>query len=207
MLGEVIEDENPAPISMEAAFARLKKIRTIRTVLVAFCALGFGLFSQAALASLYLDDTLQVTNVLAARPHPQPVGHRRAAAPSVRRPLLRPRLPHEPGQGARDRRRADPAVGAVHAAAVLVHSTTWFWILGIPQAVLTTCAFAMVGPVLQAVVPYRLRGMGTAMATMYIFFIGGFVGGIIAGFFTDAIGVRGTVIILGVPSASSAGCC
>ena len=33
----------------------------------------------------------------------------------------------------------------------------------------------MVGPVLQAVCPYRLRGMGTAMATMYIFFIGGFV--------------------------------
>ena len=32
VLGEVIEDENPAPISMEAAFARLKKIATIRTV-------------------------------------------------------------------------------------------------------------------------------------------------------------------------------
>src|SRR4051812_19057780 len=30
VLGEVIEDENPAPISMEAAFARLKKINTIR---------------------------------------------------------------------------------------------------------------------------------------------------------------------------------
>ncbi len=50
VLGEVIEDENPAPISMEAAFARLKKIATIRTVLVAFCALGFGLFSQGSLA-------------------------------------------------------------------------------------------------------------------------------------------------------------
>ena len=34
VLGEVIEDEQPAPISMEAAFARLKRIRTIRTVLV-----------------------------------------------------------------------------------------------------------------------------------------------------------------------------
>ena len=60
VLGELIDDENPAPISMEAAFARLKRIRTIRTVLVAFCALGFGLFSQGSLASLYLDDTLQV---------------------------------------------------------------------------------------------------------------------------------------------------
>ena len=59
----------------------------------------------------------------------------------------------------------------------------------------------MVGPVLQAVVPYRLRGMGTALSTMYIFFIGGFLGGLVAGFLTDAIGVRGTVIVLGVPTA------
>ena len=82
-----------------------------------------------------------------------------------------------------------------------VQSSTWFWILKIPQAVLTTSAFAMVGPVLQAVVPYRLRGMGTAMSTLYIFFIGGFMGGLVSGFLTDAIGIRGTVIFLGVPSA------
>ena len=64
VLHEVVEEEHPAPISMEAAFARLKKIATIRTVLVAFCALGFGLFSQATLASLYLNNDLHVTNVL-----------------------------------------------------------------------------------------------------------------------------------------------
>jgi ABC-type branched-subunit amino acid transport system ATPase component len=55
--------------------------------------------------------------------------------------------------------------------------------------------------VLQAVVPYRLRGMGTALSTLYIFFIGGFMGGLVSGFLTDAIGIRGTVIFLGVPSA------
>jgi ABC-type branched-subunit amino acid transport system ATPase component len=59
----------------------------------------------------------------------------------------------------------------------------------------------MVGPVLYAVVPYRLRGMGTALTTMYIFFIGGFAGGIIAGFFTNAFGIRDTVIVLGVPTS------
>ena len=40
VLHEVIEEKRPAPISMEAAFTRLKRIATIRTVLVAFCALG-----------------------------------------------------------------------------------------------------------------------------------------------------------------------
>ena len=73
--------------------------------------------------------------------------------------------------------------------------------LGVPQAVLITCAFAMVTPVLQAVIPYRLRGMGAAMSTMYIFFIGGFLGGLLSGFLTDEIGVRGAVIFMGVPSA------
>ena len=64
VLGEVIEDAQPAPISMEAAFARIKRIRTIRTVLVAFCALGFGLFSIPELESLYLRNTLHVHNLL-----------------------------------------------------------------------------------------------------------------------------------------------
>ncbi len=38
----------PGAPSMEAAFTRLKKIATIRTVIAAFCALGFGLFAPAA---------------------------------------------------------------------------------------------------------------------------------------------------------------
>ena len=90
---------------MEAAFARLKKIATIRTVLVAFCALGFGLFSQGALASLYLDDTLHVTDVLQR-------GFMLSLAGIAALPFLPfvgsyfdRVVPPEPGQGARARRR------------------------------------------------------------------------------------------------------
>ncbi|HWW52836.1 MAG TPA: ATP-binding protein [Acidimicrobiales bacterium] len=201
VLGEVIEEENPAPISMEAAFARLKRIATIRTVLVAFCALGFGLFSQGTLSSLYLDKQLHVTNILD-----------RGIILSLSGIAALPLLPYIGKYFDRTYRR-DPAralavVGLLILPSALftplqfsVHSRIWFVILGVPQAVLITSAFAMVGPVLYAVVPYRLRGMGTALTTMYIFFIGGFLGGIIAGFFTNAIGTRGTVIALGVPSS------
>jgi ABC-type branched-subunit amino acid transport system ATPase component len=76
-----------------------------------------------------------------------------------------------------------------------------FVIWGIPQAVLTACAFAMVTPVLQAVCPYRLRGLGTAMGVMYVVFIGGFAGGVLADFFTNSLGVRGAVLILGIPTS------
>jgi ABC-type branched-subunit amino acid transport system ATPase component/predicted MFS family arabinose efflux permease len=201
VLGEVIEDAQPAPISMEAAFARIKRIRTIRTVLVAFCALGFGLFSQPALESLYLEDTLHVNDLL-----------ERGLILSLSGIAALPILPFV-GRYFDRQYRLDPAkalaiVGALILPSALlvplqfsVSSSTWFWILKIPQSILTASAFAMVGPVLQAVVPYRLRGMGTAMSTLYIFFIGGFMGGLVAAFFTDAIGVRGTVILLGVPSA------
>ena len=199
--GEVIQEAKPAPISMEAAFARLKRIATIRTVLVAFCALGFGLFSQGTLSSLYLDQNLHVHDLLT-----------RGVILSLSGIAAVPLLPFVGKYFDRTYRR-DPAralamVGLLILPSAIftpfqfsVHSQVWFVILGIPQAVLTTSAFAMVGPVLYAVVPYRLRGMGSALTTMYIFFIGGFLGGVIAGLFTNAIGTRGTVILLGVPSS------
>ena len=201
VLGEVIEEARPAPISMEAAFARLKRIATIRTVLVAFCALGFGLFSQGTLSSLYLDQHLHVTKVLD-----------RGIILSLSGIAALPLLPFVGKYFDRVYRqnpaRALAMVGLLILPSALftplqfsVHSRVWFVILGIPQAVLITSAFAMVGPVLYAVVPYRLRGMGSALVTMYIFFIGGFLGGVIAGFFTNAVGTRGTVILLGVPSS------
>ena len=118
VLGEVIEDEQPAPISMEAAFARIKRIRTIRTVLVGFCALGFGLFSQPALESLYLDENLHVKGVL-----------ERGIILSLSGILALPILPlvgryfdrkyrEDPARALGAGRPADHAVGAARAAAV-----------------------------------------------------------------------------------------
>jgi ABC-type branched-subunit amino acid transport system ATPase component/predicted MFS family arabinose efflux permease len=201
VLGEVFEEAKPAPISMEAAFARLKKIATIRTVLIAFCALGFGLFSQDTLSSLYLDNTLHVTNALD-----------RGLLLSLRGLAALPVLPFVARYFDRVYRQ-NPAkalalVGALIAPSALftplqysVDSRFWWVVLGIPQSIMITAAFAMVGPVLYAVVPYRLRGMGSALTTMYIFFIGGFLGGLIAGFITDSIGTRATIILLGVPTS------
>ena len=183
VLGEVIEDEQPGA-DLDGGGVRPASRRSARSAPCssAFCALGFGLFSQRRARVALPRRHPPRDDVLERGLHPQPVGHRRAAAPAVRRALLRPRVPQEPGQGARARRRADPAVGALHAAAVSACTAPrGSGSSRIPQAVLTASAFAMVGPVLQAVCPYRLRGMGTAMATMYIFFIGGFGGGIVVG--------------------------
>ncbi len=200
VLGEVIEDDNPAHPSMEAAFARLKKIATVRTSIAAFAALGFGVFALGSLQVLYLNDTLHVHSLL-----------RRGAILSIAGYTAVPFL--YPVGAYFDRTyRKDPAKALVLVGLLLLpsalftplqvstHSVTWFIIFGIPQAVLTACAFAMVTPVLQAVCPYRLRGLGIAMGVMYVVLIGGFAGGVLADFFTNAIGVRGAVLVVGVPT-------
>jgi ABC-type branched-subunit amino acid transport system ATPase component/predicted MFS family arabinose efflux permease len=201
VLGEVIEDEHPMQPSMEAAFARLKKIATVRTSIAAFAALGFGIFALGGLQVLYLNDTLHVTNVLHR-------GFILSLAGWVAVPFLFP-----VGRYFDRTYRKDPAKALVLVGLLILpsaiftplqvstHSTTMFVIWGIPQAVLTACAFAMVTPVLQAVCPYRIRGLGIAMGVMYIVFIGGFGGAILANFFTNAFGVRTTVIVLLVPTS------
>jgi ABC-type branched-subunit amino acid transport system ATPase component len=76
----------------------------------------------------------------------------------------------------------------------------FFVVFGIPQVIMLSAAFTMVAPVLQAVVPYRLRGMGAALGSIYIFFIGATGGALIAAVLTDAVGVRTTILLLSIPS-------
>jgi ABC-type branched-subunit amino acid transport system ATPase component/predicted MFS family arabinose efflux permease len=201
VLGEVIEDDNPAHPSMEAAFARLKKIDTIRTSIAAFAALGFGVFALGSLQVLYLNDTLHVTNILHR-------GFILSIAGYTAVPFLYPVGAYFDRTYRKDPAKALVLVGLLILPSALftplqvsTHSVVWFVIWGIPQAVLTACAFAMITPVLQAVCPYRLRGLGVAMGVMYVVLIGGFAGGVLADFFTNAIGVRGAVLILGVPTS------
>ena len=178
-----------------------KKISTIRIAIAAFAALGFGVFALGSLQVLYLNDTLHVTDILER-------GIILSIAGFVAVPFLFPVGSYFDRTYRRDPAKALRIVGLLILPSALftplqvsTHSVTWFVIWGIPQAVLTVCAFAMVSPVLQAVCPYRLRGLGTAMGVMYVVFIGGFAGSILAAFFTNAIGVRGTVLLLGIPTS------
>ena len=198
-VGEVAHQ--PGGIKLFPAFGRLKKIATIRTSIAAFAALGFGVFALGSLQVLYLNDTLHVTNIF----------HRGlilSIAGYVAVPFLYPVGAYFDRTYRKDPAKALVIVGLLILPSALftplqvsTHSVVWFVIWGMPQAVLTACAFAMVTPVLQAVCPYRLRGLGVAMGVMYVVLIGGFAGGILADFFTNAIGVRGTVLILGIPTS------
>src|SRR5262249_37733285 len=77
---------------------------------------------------------------------------------------------------------------------------TLFAIVGTLPTVLMIRSFTMVGPVLQSIVPYRLRGLGVALGAVYVFFVGATGGALVAGFLTNALGPKAAVLILGVPS-------
>ena len=171
-----------------------------------------GCSASRRCASLYLDDTLHVDR----RP-------RARASSSASAGIAA--LPFLPFVGAllRPRRTAQNPAKALALVGVLILPSALFTPLqfsthsnalvrassSIPQAVLTTCAFAMVGAGAAgrrartgcaAWAPRWRRCTSSSSAAS--------CGGLIAGFLTDAIGVRGTVIILGVPDErSSAGCC
>ena len=50
-------DRHPAhPMSVESAFSRLKQVRTVHMAVLAFAAIGFGLFTSPILQSLYVED-------------------------------------------------------------------------------------------------------------------------------------------------------
>ena len=96
VLGEVIGDARPASPSLEAAFERIMRIRTIKTVLIAFSAIGFGLFTVPVLGNLYLKQRFGLDAF--ERGHDRHHRERRGAGrPAPRRAVLRPPLPQGPG--------------------------------------------------------------------------------------------------------------
>ena len=72
--------------------------------------------------------------------------------------------------------------------------------MGVPQQIMLFTAFTMVGPIITTIVPYRLRGMGSALSAVYIFFVGATGGAVLSALLSDALGPRGAVLTIVVPS-------
>ena len=199
VLDEVIDDADPAPTSIEAAFARLWQIKTMKTVVVAFAAIGFALFTGPVLRNLFLEEhfgldalergtveTLSGLGIIAAVPF---VGRRfdqlYRADPAKALALLGLLL--------------IPVAGLVPLQYFMPN--VWLFVLvGIVVNLLTGSAFAMVSPVIQGIVPYRLRGLGSALITTYIFFVGATGGGLLGALLSNAYGPRITVVVVTIPA-------
>ena len=201
VLSQVITDPDPAPISVEAAFARLLRIQTVRAVLFAFVALGFVLFTIPVQSNLFLEDEFGLGTF------------GRGAATSVAGFAAAVVLPLV---GLRFDRlyRRDPSLtlrligGLLLPTAFLVPlqfampNEYLFVVVDVPRTVLSSAAFAMVAPVVWSIVPYRLRGLGSALITLFIFLFGAVGGSLVAAFLVDSYGVQTAVTVLSLPAVT-----
>ena len=199
VLGEADDEDERAPVSIEAAFARLWRIKTMKTVVVAFSAMGFALFTGPVLRNLYLEDHFGLGAFGRGAVETASGIGIVLAVPFVGKTFDKVYR--------RDPSRALAALGVLllPVAALVpiqyVMPNPWlFAAVGVFINLLTGSAFAMVGPIIQGIVPYRLRGLGTALVTMYIFFVGATGGGLLSAMLSNAYGPRPTVLVLTIPS-------
>jgi ABC-type branched-subunit amino acid transport system ATPase component/predicted MFS family arabinose efflux permease len=199
VLGEVFEEAEPAPISMEAGFARLLRIRTLKAALVAFSAIGFGLFTVPVLANLFLEEEYDLGTF--GRGVVGTVGGIASVAvlPFVGRYYDR-LYRQDPAKALRlVGLLVLPSAALVPVQYLMPNAVLWT-VCSIPQVVLQSVAFTMIGPLLQSIAPYRLRGVSAALGSVYIFFIGATGGALLSAFFTDLFSIRVAVILLSVPT-------
>jgi ABC-type branched-subunit amino acid transport system ATPase component/predicted MFS family arabinose efflux permease len=199
VLGEVIEDADAAPISMEAAFARLMRIRTLRTVVIGFAALGFSLFSVPVLASLFMEEEFGL-NAL-----------ERGVVTSIAGFVGLFILPwlgrhfdrsyrRDPSESLRMIGRFIVPMAIVSPLQFLMPEPISFTVLEVIRNLLAVAAFSMVTPLIQHVTPYRLRGLGLALVTLYIFLIGAIGGSLTSAWLTNEYSTTVAVFVLAIPA-------
>lgn len=200
LLGEELAaDEQPLPISMGNAWARLARIRTFSTMLAGIGALGFALFSVPLFVNLHLEDTFGLDAT------------ERALVDAA---TFIPALVSIPLVAARNERlfRSSPpkslllmasligSFGLLVAAAVWMPSVWSYTVVFALALMLSRAAFALVGPLVAAIVPYRLRAQGYAMIGIYIFLMGAFFGSVITGWLSEAWGEQWAITAVVIPS-------
>jgi ABC-type branched-subunit amino acid transport system ATPase component/predicted MFS family arabinose efflux permease len=198
-IGEVIAETDQPPISMGATWQRISQIRTFKTALVGFCALGFTFVSVPLFVNLYLEDRFDLS------------AFERAIVTSVPGflallviPLVAKRFD---GLYRESPPKALALIGGLFLPiAVLVPiqmsmpSPLGFAAVGALTVVISSAIFAMVGPLFAAITPYRLRSQGVAIGMGMILGIGGVGGAIIGGLISDALGPRWAVILIAIPA-------
>lgn len=197
--GTVIVEEDAPPISLGATWQRLSKIRTYRTALMAFVALGFMVVSVPVFTNLYLEDEFDLS------------AFERAVVTSLPGFLALGVIPLVASRFDRFYTQSPPKalvlVGAMFLPVVilspmqmLMPTPTLFAVVGAITVVISSAKFAMIGPILASVTPYRLRSQGTAIVIGMVFGIGGVGGAVVGGLISDTLGPRWAVILVAAPA-------
>jgi ABC-type branched-subunit amino acid transport system ATPase component/predicted MFS family arabinose efflux permease len=200
----VVEDDDLPPVSFEAAVARLRGIRTLNVLVLGTAAIGFGLFTYPVLANLFLEDRYDLGSAGRGAVATATLLAGLAVLPFVGR--LYDRLyQRDPARAVRLTGLMVLPAGALLPLQFLMPNAVLFTIVSLPYVVLLSAAFAMVFPLLQSIVPYRLRALGGSVGMVYVFFVGATGGALLSLPISNAWGPEWAVPLLGTPATALGG--
>ncbi|HUP73187.1 MAG TPA: ATP-binding protein [Acidimicrobiales bacterium] len=210
ILGQTLDVVDP-PVRISAAFERLKKVKTFYYLVVGIGLLGFALVAVPVQLGLLLGDNPQQDEHF----HYGYGAYTRGWMIGIMQIGQLIAIPIAGFVGDRIFRK-DPTK-SLRLTGIFVLLYGAFIVMGLRFSNITVlivfivianafqgAAFATIRPAIAAVVPYKMRAQAFAMVGVYIFLMGGFFGGLLAGAFSDAWG-QVTALTIIVPPASLLG--
>ena len=207
VLGQAVEVVDP-PVRISAAFERLKKVRTFYFLVVGIGLLGFALVAVPVQLGLLLGDNPKGDKHF----HFMYGAYTRGWMIGLMQVGQLIAIPIAGFVGDRIFRK-DPTK-ALRLTGVFMLLYGVFTVVGVQFRTVSLlilfmiiansfqgAAFATIRPAIAAVVPYKMRAQAFAMVGVYIFLMGGFFGGLLAGAFSDAWGQRVALSIIVPPAA------
>ncbi len=203
ILGEELEPlalGEQLPVSMSSAYARLKKIKTFYYICVGIGTLGFALVAVPVQLSLLLEESYGYD------------AFKRGWVISLTWVASMVAIPISAKAYDKAFRRDPTRMVRIGGLLIAMYGVLMLVALRFREPVLlitlislanacTSAAFVCVGPTIGAVAPYRMRAQAFALVPVFIFLMGGFFGGLIAGALSDAHGSRTALTVVAPPSA------
>lgn len=193
-------DLTEPPVRLSAAFQRLKKVRTFYFLVVGIGVLGFALVAVPSAFNLLLEESYGYS------------AFKRGWLGAITWSGALIGIPLAGRFGDRLFRRNPPSSLKMMGSFILLYGL--FVTVGlrfqdpVVMVALVTIgysfqgmAFTQVGPAISSIIPYQMRSQAFAMVGVYIFLMGGFFGGLLAGALSDAHGERTALTSIVPPAA------
>lgn len=188
-----LPEDLPAP-PVDEAFARIKRIRTYYFMILAFCAVGVGLFVVPTLENLYIEDRFGLD--AAERGVVGSLGSIGGLFGASLAGAFGDRL-FQRGPQVLLRWSSFAVLGImVKALAFHVPNVPLYVVVKIAAEIPLWCMFALLPAVTAPILPPRLRSVGFAFGMLYLAVCGGLAGSVIGGMLSDAYGEATAATIL-----------
>lgn len=198
--GELPPDPEALPITLEAAFARLKKIRTFYFVMIALGALGLCVTTVPIYLSLILED--HFGQGIGARGVIGAITAVGGLAGATLGGLYSDRLFRKSPSACLYLASAALAVlGVGFAVQAYAPSVAAYVVIGVVTTAILFCGLVPLMLVVAAVTPAEIRSTAFALVGVYLALVGGLGGALVTGLAADAWGTRAAIAVV-APSAS-----